>query len=111
MLSKKKIDEAWRNIRKMLNQLNYEIIQELKDKEGNFIGLIIKFGIHQVLIIHRPKMEFMSVGYRLDFDKSSIKKIKKMQKTEDWSNFLFTFKSTVSSPITGNFLARIKMTY
>lgn len=92
----------------MLNQLNYEIVKEINDKEGNFIGLIIKFGAHQVLIIHRPNMEFMSVGYRLDFDKNSIKKIKEMQDTADWPNFMFTFKSTVSSPVTGNFFSTDK---
>lgn len=101
--SRKKIDEAWRNIKKMLRELNYEVLQDLKDRDGNYIGLLIKFGNYQVQIIHPPNREFMGVGFRIDFDDGSIKKIKELHRNEkQWREFIFSLQSQVSSPITGN---------
>jgi hypothetical protein len=104
MPSRKQIDECWRNIKKMLKELNYEILQDLNDKDGNFIGLLIKYGAHQVQIIHRPNLNVVSVAFRIDFDEDAISKIKGFQKNDiEWRKFLFSFKTQVTSPMTENF--------
>lgn len=102
MLSKKKIDDAWRNIKIMLKELNCEITSDLKGPEGKFAGYAIKYGAHQVLIVHLPDMSYMNVSFRIDFDDEPIKKMKELQNSGDWNKFLFSFKTQISSSLTGN---------
>ncbi len=88
----------------MLGELNYKILQDLNDKEGNFLGVLIKYGRYQVQIVRKSNQKFMSVAFVVNFDEEAISRIKEIRKNDtEWRKFLFSFKTQVTSPLTENF--------
>lgn len=101
MIPRKKIDSVRNMLRKMLIDLDKEILDEFEDEDQ--WGFVIKHGNYAVLIIHPKKVKFMVVVFPLRIEDERILGTLKTV-TEDHSKsgkFYFSLKSAISTPVTG----------
>lgn len=99
MLSPKAIDDMKRKLKGMLSILKEPITKEINEKE--YWLCVVSHGQHIVLIGHTLNEEFMSVVFRVDFDKEALERLSTLQSNKtSWLKFMWGLKSIISSPLT-----------
>lgn len=99
MPNPKAVDDAKRKLKSMLNVLKKPITKEVSDKKYWFF--VVRHGQYFVLIGQNIDDEFMTVVFRLDFDKEALERLSKIKADKSlWLKFFWGLKSVISSPLT-----------